>query len=156
MCDVHLECASPVLSVAGQNVKDSQRVPAGDDGVGPRLQEGWLCRGGAIREGRTGGWVLPLTSGQLLACLRPRGGFVQSLEPDLSIAGQKGTLLRVEGLGMASLGEKPQERRAEEPAWVAQRGLVGMGLFCLPGFRNHLPQRGVGCATCSHKDGTRV
>lgn len=52
---------------------------------------------------------MALASGQLLAWLRPSGGLVWSLEPDLSTVGQKGTLLRVEGLGIASLGAKPWE-----------------------------------------------
>lgn len=57
-----------------------------------------------------GGWRWqPVGSRLQESWLRPYGGLVKSLEPDLPTLGQKGTLLWVEGLGMASLGEKPWE-----------------------------------------------
>lgn len=75
VCAMGLQHASPGLCAAGRNVRGSQRLPSGGgwwwQPVGSRLPESWP---------------------------RPCDGLRQSLEPDLSSIGQKGTALQLERL----------------------------------------------------------
>ena len=112
-----------------------------------------LLRWGAIWGGEDWGMGTASHSGQLLAWLSPAVALYRARS--LTSPSQD----RREHSCAWRAWEWPLWERSlgnEELAQVAQWGLAGMRLFCLAGFRNNLPQRGAGCATCSHKDGTGV
>ena len=112
-CDGGLQHAGPVLGTAGKNVRDSARPCSWGCPVAgaesPRWGQ-WMPRGlalveaGAVVEGRTGGGGSPSSLGSGW----PGRGLLRAWSLSSPSSG-RGPFLRMERLGLASLGKKPWE-----------------------------------------------